>query len=149
MSLPTRGWEEKMCSFCRFSLQNSFAKLKVRAVMSKRMHKRSHAWPRGKLIFAVSLFFYLYICRSRQPTALDLFRVNWLRSYNKHANKTLKGGGAGSTSRLDSSLFEEGWEGEGFKKSPWLLPDIRRIGICRSEEQGFCAVLVWARQFTD
>ena len=24
MSLPTRGWEEKMSGFCRFSLQNSF-----------------------------------------------------------------------------------------------------------------------------
>ena len=32
----------------------------VGAVKSKRMDKRSHAWPRGKLIFGVSLFF-LYI----------------------------------------------------------------------------------------
>ena len=28
MSLPTRGWEEKMCGFCRFSLRNSFAVLR-------------------------------------------------------------------------------------------------------------------------
>ena len=46
-----------MCSFCRFSLRNSVALFKVRAVMSKRMDKRSHAWPRGKLILEVPLFF--------------------------------------------------------------------------------------------
>ena len=32
---------------------------------------------------------------------------------------------AGSASPgIDSSLFEEGWEEEVFKKSPWVLPDI-------------------------
>ena len=32
----------------------------VRAVISKRMDKRSHAWPRGKLIFAVYIFIFLH-----------------------------------------------------------------------------------------
>ena len=59
VSLPARGWEEKMCNFCRFSLRNSFAILKVRTVMSKRMDKRSHAW--SKLIFAVSLFLSVHL----------------------------------------------------------------------------------------
>ena len=31
----------------------------VRAVLSKRMNKRSHAWPRGELIFAVYIFTFL------------------------------------------------------------------------------------------
>ena len=39
--------------------------------VEKKADKRSHAWPRGKLIFAVSLF-VLYICCLPQPTALDL-----------------------------------------------------------------------------
>ena len=39
--------------------------------VEKNADKRSHAWPRGKLIFAVSLF-VLYICCLPQPTALDL-----------------------------------------------------------------------------
>ena len=44
---------------------------------SKRMDKRSHAWPRGKLIFAVYIFIFLYtFCCLPQPTALDLFLVN-------------------------------------------------------------------------
>ena len=97
-----------MCSLRRFCLRNSSAIFEVPAVMSKRMGKRSHAWPTGKLIFAVPLSFFLYICSLPQPTALDLFRVNCLRLYNKHTNKTFKGGRAGSASRLDSSLFEEG-----------------------------------------
>ena len=37
-------------------------------VKSKRMDKRSHAWPRGKLIFAVYIFiFYIHFAVSRSP----------------------------------------------------------------------------------
>ena len=96
-----------MCSLRRFCLRNSFAIFEVPAVMSKRMGKRSHAWPRGTLIVAVPLFF-LYICSLPQPTALDLFRVNCLRLYNKRTNKAFKGARAGAASCLDPSLFEEG-----------------------------------------
>ena len=60
MSLPTCGREEKIC---RFSLRNLFAIFKVRAVMLNRMDKRSHAWPRGKLIFAVSFYIYFQLFR--------------------------------------------------------------------------------------
>ena len=35
MSLPTRGWEKKMCGFCCFSLLNSFAVFKVRAYVKE------------------------------------------------------------------------------------------------------------------
>ena len=35
MSLPTRGWEEKMCGICRFSLRNSLAVFKVRAYVKE------------------------------------------------------------------------------------------------------------------
>jgi len=35
MPLPTRGWEEKMWGFCRFSLPNSFAVFKVRAYVEE------------------------------------------------------------------------------------------------------------------
>ena len=66
MSLPARDREEKICSFGRFSLRNFFAIFKVRAVILKRMDKRSHAWPRGKLIFAVSLYIYIYTVISRK-----------------------------------------------------------------------------------
>ena len=94
--------------FLSFQLAKFFCDM-IRGVMSKRMDKRSHAWPRGKLIFAVYIFIFLYtFCCLPQPTALDLFLVNWL---TKHTNKTLHGGRASSASRLDSNLFEEGWEG--------------------------------------
>ena len=35
MLLPGRGWEEKMCGFCHFSLQHSFAVFKVRAYVEE------------------------------------------------------------------------------------------------------------------
>ena len=35
---------------------------------------------------------------------------------HKHTNKPLQGGRAGSASRLDSNLFEEGWEGRVWTK---------------------------------
>ena len=44
MSLSPRSWEEKICGVCAKFLCD-----KVHAVMSKRMDKRSHAWPRGNL----------------------------------------------------------------------------------------------------
>ena len=40
-----------------------FAIFKVRAVMLNRMDKRSHAWTRGKLIFAVSFYIYFQLFR--------------------------------------------------------------------------------------
>ena len=52
------------------------ATFKVPAVMSKRMDKRSHSWPRGKLIFAVSYFFMFACFLQLFSTALDLFWVN-------------------------------------------------------------------------
>ena len=123
-----------MCSFRRFCLRNSFAIFKVPTLMSKRMAKRSHAWPRGKLIFAVPLFFQ-YICSLPQPTALDLFRVNCLRLYNKHTNKTFKGGRAGSASRFKP--FRKGVRRESFKNSPEGTPlykpyryvPLQRVGV--------------------
>ena len=101
MSLPTCGWEEKGLSF-----QNAiFFCNMVHAVISKRMDKRSHAWPRGKLIqypyFFIHLLFAAAHCFRSLPGQLT-------RLYNKHTNKTSKGERAGSASRLDSSLFEEG-----------------------------------------
>ena len=39
--------------------------------VEKNADKRSHAWPRAKLIFAVSLFFYTFAVLP-QPTTLDL-----------------------------------------------------------------------------
>ena len=45
--------------FLSFQLAKFFCDIKgPNRALSKRMYKRSHAWPRGKLIFAVSLFFY-------------------------------------------------------------------------------------------
>ena len=35
MPRPTRGWEEKMCGFCRFSLRNYFAVFKVCAYVEE------------------------------------------------------------------------------------------------------------------
>ena len=63
----------------------------VRAVISKRMDKRGHAWPSGKLIFAYILLFAAAHCFRSLPSQL-----------------THKHGRAGSASRLDSNLFEEG-----------------------------------------
>ena len=111
MSLPTRGRKEKIC---RFSLRNFFAIFKDRAVILRRMDKRSHAWPRGKLIFAVSFYIYFQLFRERLSEKLCTRQSRKVGStdsnYNKHTNKTLKGGRAGSASRQDSSLFEEGLE---------------------------------------
>ena len=86
----------------------------VLAVMSKRMDKMSHAWLRGKLIFVVYIFTFLYtFCclPAASSAAFDLFLPSQL---------THKHGRAGSTSRLDSNLFQEGWEGRVWTK--------RRIG---------------------
>ena len=44
---------------------------------------------------------------------------------------TLKGGRAGSTSLLDSSLFEERWEERALEKAQVVLPYKSHIGICR------------------
>ena len=79
----------------------------IRAVMVKRMDKRSHAWPRGKLILAVYIFIFLYIYILLFATA-HCFRSLPSQLTHKHTNKTLQGGRAGSASRLDSNLFEEG-----------------------------------------
>ena len=54
----------------------------------------------------------MYICCLPQLTPLDLFRVNWLRLYNKRANKTFKG----------FKPFWGGVRGGGFKKSPGSTP---------------------------
>ena len=67
MSLPTRGWEKKDVWFLSFQFAKFFCDI-ILAVMSKRMDKRSDAWPRGKLIFAIYVFnffsVHFAVCRS-------------------------------------------------------------------------------------
>ena len=106
-------WKKKICSFCHFSLQNSFAVSKFRAAGDvEEDGQEKPRWciirPRGKLICAVFLFYYTLLfaaahCFRSLPGQLTVI-----------TNKTLKGGRAGSASRLDSSLFEEGWGERGF-----------------------------------
>ena len=68
----------------------------VRAVISKRMDKRSHTWPRSKLIFEVSLFFlYIYCLPSTH-------------SFRSLLGQTFKGERACSASRLDSAFLKRG-----------------------------------------
>ena len=106
-------WKKKICSFCHFSLQNSFAVSKFRAAgdVEENGQEKPH-WciirPRGKLICVVSLFYYTLLF-----AAAHCFR-SLPGQLTPITNKTLKGGRAGSASRLDSSLFEEGWEERGF-----------------------------------
>ena len=64
MLLPGRGWEKKMCSFCCFSLRNSFAVFKVCLCR------------RGELVFVVSVFYYVCCFLRLFSTGLDLFWVN-------------------------------------------------------------------------
>ena len=97
MSLPTRGWEEKMCGFCRFSLRNSFA------VQGPCLCRR------GKLVFAVSVFFTFAV----SAAILHCFRsllgqLTPMTNTRQTKLILIKGGKVGSASRLDSSLFEEG-----------------------------------------
>ena len=84
-----------------------------------------------------SILIFLCICCLPQPTALDLFRVNWLRLYNKHTNKTSKGERGGSASRLDSSLFEEGWEEGALKKVPGGTPLYKPYRYVPPQRVGF------------
>ena len=53
--------------FLSFQFAKFFCDM-IRAVMSKRMDKRSHVWPRGKLIFSVYIFnifnTHFAVCRS-------------------------------------------------------------------------------------
>ena len=106
-------WKKKICSFCHFSLQNSFAVSKFRAAGDvEEDGQEKPRWciirPRGKLICAVFLFYYTLLF-----TAAHCFR-SLPGQLTVITNKTLKGGRAGSASRLDSSLFEEGWGERGF-----------------------------------
>ena len=105
MPLPTRGWEKKDVWFLSFQFAKFFCDM-IRAVMSKRMDKRSHAWPRGNLIFAVYIFnLFIYILLF---AAAHYFRSLPSQLTQKHTDETLKGGRADSASRLNSNRFEEG-----------------------------------------
>ena len=110
--------KSSQCSFCRFSLRNSFSVLKVHTAMSKRMDKRSHTWyviwPRGKLMCAVCLIFFIHLLFA----AANYFR-SLAGQLTPITNKTLKVAGEGSASRLViSNIFYEGWEERVLKKRP-------------------------------
>ena len=91
--------------FLSFQFAKFFCDM-ICAVMSKRMDKRSHAWPRGKLLFAVYVFiFFIDILLF---AAAHCFRSLPSQLTHNLTNKPLKGGRAGSASRFDSNLFVEG-----------------------------------------
>ena len=131
MSPSSRDWDEKICSFCRFSLRIFLAVFKgpCRDVEENGQEKPRWrlTWPRGELICAVSLF--LYICCLSRHTPLDVFRVNWLRFQTNF--KRWKSG-QGLSPRFKP--FWRGVRGESFKKKcpgdSRYVP-LRRAGFLR------------------
>ena len=94
---------------------------------------------RGELVFAVTVFYYVCCFLQLFSTALNLFWVKWLRLIiiEQTHKQTLKGGRAGSASRLDSSIFEEGWEERALKKARGVLPNNKPYRYVPPQRVGF------------
>ena len=112
-NVTSRAWlGKKMCSFCWFSLRNSFAVFKVCLCQ------------RGELVLVVSVFYYVCCFLQLFSTALDLFWVNWLwliiiEQTHKQNFKRWKSE-FGLSPRFKP--FWRGVRGMSFKKSRGVLP---------------------------
>ena len=75
--LPTCGWKEKICNFCRFSLRNSFVVFKVHAY-AKENRQEMLRWfiiGREESKFLRYLYIYIfYVCCFLQLFSTALYR---------------------------------------------------------------------------
>ena len=93
-------------------------------------------WPEGKLIFAISAFFYVCCILQLFSTALDLFWVHWLRQQTHQTeltfNKSWKSG-LGLSPRF--KLFWRGVRASKIKTLPnWQcrgLPSSVTVHVCK------------------
>ena len=59
--LPTFGWKEKICNFCRFSLRNSFVVFKVRAYAKENRQEMLRWFIIGREVSKFFRYLYIYI----------------------------------------------------------------------------------------